>query len=251
MAEAILVTSWDDGHPTDARLAEMLARRRIAATFFAPIANTEGLPVMTGAELRELNAAGFEVAAHTSDHRRLTGLSLAATRRSVIGGKARLEDILGRPVTGFAYPGGRLGPYGRRVAAEAGFLYARTTRMFDLFPGADRLALATTAQFHPHGPAAVIRNWLRHGGGAARLSLAARWLRAGDLLAAVTALADAAVEHGGVFHLWGHGWEIDRFDRWDALARTLEMLTARFPPDRRMTVAQMTDHLRRTASNSA
>ncbi|HEY0835728.1 MAG TPA: polysaccharide deacetylase family protein, partial [Azospirillum sp.] len=181
MAEPILATSWDDGHPADRRLADRLARHGIAATFFVPLANAEGRPVMSPADLRALAAEGFEVAAHTLDHRRLSSLPLAEARRQVVEGRSRLEDILGGPVIGFAYPGGRTGRHGRRLAAEAGFAYARTTRMFCLSPGDDPLMMATTAQIYPHRAGAVLRNWARRGGGLDRLRLAARWLAAGGL----------------------------------------------------------------------
>src|SRR5688500_11915407 len=42
---AIVTTSWDDGHPLDIRLAEMLARHGVAGTFYVPL-RYEGVPVM-------------------------------------------------------------------------------------------------------------------------------------------------------------------------------------------------------------
>lgn len=248
MSEALLVTSWDDGHPTDRRLAERLARLGVAATFFVPIRNSEGLPVMGPADLRALDADGFEVSAHTLDHRRLPGLAEAEARRQLVDGRRRLEDILGKAVSCFAYPGGRIGRQGRRLVAEAGFRYARGTGMFCLTPGDDPLAIATTAQFHPHGAGAVLRNWARQGGGAARLRHALRWLSAGSLEEAVGALAAAPTTRGGTLHLWGHSWEIDEAGLWPQFDRAMTALADGTPPEHRLTVGALGDrHFRRPA----
>lgn len=239
MAEPLLITSWDDGHPADRRLADRLARLGIAATFFAPLHNVEGRAVMTAADLRALAADGFELAAHTLEHRRLTDLPETEARRQLVDGRRRLEDILGAEVCSFAYPGGRIGRRGRRLVAEAGFRYARSTRMFCLSPGNDALAMGTTAQFHPHRTAAALRNWMRQGGGAARMRLALRWLGAGDLEAAVTAMADAASAEGGTLHLWGHSWEIEEQGLWPVLDRVMAGLAARTPSANRLTVGAL------------
>jgi peptidoglycan/xylan/chitin deacetylase (PgdA/CDA1 family) len=238
MADPILVTSWDDGHPDDLRLAERLARLGIAATFFVPVHNSEGRAVMSPADWRALDAAGFELAAHTLDHVRLNSMPPAAAYRQMVEGRQRLEDALGHAVAGFAYPGGRVGRHGRQMAAEAGFTYARTTRMFCLSPGPDRLDMGTTAQFHPHTNAALLRNWLRQGAGRARLHLARRIMAAGGLAQRMALLAEAAATHpgGGVLHLWGHGWEIAGQGLWPVLEDTMARLADRFPPAQCLTV---------------
>lgn len=225
MVELRLVTSWDDGHPADRRLAVLLARHGLAGTFFVPATNSEGRPVMGPQDLRTLAAEGFEIAAHTRDHRRLAGLPPGEVRSQLVDGRRRLEDILGIPITGFAYPGGHPGPHGRQAAIAAGFSYARGTEMFRLDPGPDRFALATTMQFHPHGWA-LARNWLRRGGGGDRLGLAWRLFASGTPEAGVASLLDAALARGGTFHLWGHGWEIDALGLWPALDRACAALAA-------------------------
>jgi peptidoglycan-N-acetylglucosamine deacetylase len=239
-AETTLVTSWDDGHPADLRLAERLTNLGIAATFFVPVRNIEGRPVMKPADWRSLEAAGFEIAAHTLDHVRLSGLPLSEARRQLIEGRLRLEDALGHAVAGFAYPGGKMGRHARRLVREAGFAYARTTRMWCLDPGADILAMSTTAQFYPHGSGAMARNWLRQGAGLHRLALGCRWLTSDTLEARISAMADAAeLSPGSVLHLWGHGWELEELELWSSLTRVMAMLAERIPVDRRLTVGAL------------
>lgn len=236
-AGLILTTSWDDGHPLDRRLAELLLRHGVAATFYVPIRNAGGRPVMTAAEVRALADAGFEVASHTLDHRRLPGLSRDEARRQMIEGRERLQDLLGRPVGGFCYPGGHPGRWGNALAREVGFAYARTTQMLCLDPGSDPFAMPTTAQIHPHHRTALLRNWLRHGGGGNRLE--PLWALTGGPertgggapRTGMERLLALAVRRGGTLHLWGHSWEIHKSDLWamldDVLAAAAALSTQR------------------------
>lgn len=227
MPDLVVTTSWDDGHPADLAVAERLHRHGLAGTFYVPAANREGRPVMAAAEMRTLAAGGFEIGAHTRDHLRLTGLDPAGMRRQIVDGKAQIEDRLGAPVVGFAYPGGRVDAKVRAGVAAAGFRHARTICMLCLGPGPDPLRMATTMQFYPHGPGALLRNWVRNGGGADRLRIGRSWLGAGSLEAATGRILDIAAEQGGVFHLWGHSWEIDRNGLWPTLDRVLASLAER------------------------
>jgi peptidoglycan/xylan/chitin deacetylase (PgdA/CDA1 family) len=239
MAELSLVTSWDDGDPTDMRLAECLARHAVPATFFVPVRNREGRAVLQPAALRGLAEAGFEIGAHTLDHCRLSHLSRRDARHQIADGKHRLEDAIGSDVSGFAYPGGHPGLYGRAVAAEVGFRYARTNRMFCLSPGSDPFRIGTTAQFYPHRCGALMRNWLRGGGTFARLGLARRWMRADGFEHAIETVVALAAARGGVFHLWGHSWEIEAAGLWPILDRTLAGLAKAVPTTARATVRQL------------
>src|SRR5207302_10446441 len=42
-------------------------------------------------------------------------------------------------------------------------------------------------------------------------------------------LLDRVAEHGGVFHLWGHGWEIDALGEWDRLEELMALMGALRP----------------------
>ncbi len=53
MDRVIITTSWDDGHPLDLKLAELLQRYAIPATFYIPIDNIERQGMNTQ-EIREI-----------------------------------------------------------------------------------------------------------------------------------------------------------------------------------------------------
>ena len=224
MTDAALCLSWDDGHPLDRKVAEMMAQAGLAGTFFVPLSNVEGRPVLKGADLHALKDMGFEIGAHGIDHRRLTTLTPAEARRQIVDGKHQLEDVLGSPVRGICYPGGRHTPALRNLVREAGFTYGRTTQMFRVSAGTDPFRLPTTLQLYRHGGAALARNWLRQGMGMDRLALAIRAWRAEDLPGLIATLAEDVARTGGILHLWGHSWEIDERCGWDWLRRIFALL---------------------------
>lgn len=65
--------------------------------------------MMTSAQVKALADAGMEVGGHTVSHPILKNLDLAEARTEIGDGKARLEEITGRPVRLFAYPNGKPG----------------------------------------------------------------------------------------------------------------------------------------------
>jgi peptidoglycan/xylan/chitin deacetylase (PgdA/CDA1 family) len=78
------------------------------------------------------------IGAHTVTHAMLAKHDDATVRREIATSKSVLEERLGRPVRHFAYPVGdptSAGPREFRLAREAGFATAVTTRPGHVFPG--------------------------------------------------------------------------------------------------------------------
>lgn len=220
---AFITTSWDDGHPHDLRVAEMLAEVGLGGTFYVPRSAETG--TMRADQIRRLGES-FELGAHTIDHVDLTRVGDARARREVIDSKSWLEDITGRPCVLFCPPRGR---YGRRHLAmvrEAGFLGIRTVELVSLDrprPRAGLMVMPTTVQAHPHGRAAFGRNFARRAA-IRNLGLYLRHGRSGDWRELARSLLDAAIRRGGVFHLWGHSWEVEANGQWDRLRDVLRLL---------------------------
>ena len=101
----LILTSWDDGHPEDLRIAALLTKFGLSGTFFVPIENREGRSVLVERELRELDR-GFEVGGHTLTHHYLKGIAAEKVRYEIREGKIRVEHALGHEIQGFCYPGG-------------------------------------------------------------------------------------------------------------------------------------------------
>jgi peptidoglycan/xylan/chitin deacetylase (PgdA/CDA1 family) len=118
----------DDGTEDHLLVAEELARRNIAATFFVPAAAL-GRPGHVDVEaLRRLVALGHEVGAHGLRHEPLGRLSADAVRQEVVGSKELLERLLDRPVRLFAPPGGSGHPALESTLQAHGFSASRCTR---------------------------------------------------------------------------------------------------------------------------
>ncbi len=236
--------SVDDGHPLDLRVADLLDRHGLQATFYLPVSNAEGLPVMAPSDARRL-ARRFEVASHTLSHRFLASLDDETARMQVNDGKRRLEDWLGAPVRGFCYPGGR---YRRRHVAmvrEAGFAYARTTQNLRFDAGRLPYEMPTTLQFYPHPRPVLARNLLSQGNRAARLPAFMTAMAGDHWLERAYRLLALAARRGGVFHLWFHAIDLERLALWTALDCFLARAAERVPAASRVTngtlAAEMAD----------
>jgi peptidoglycan-N-acetylglucosamine deacetylase len=219
-----ITTSWDDGHPLDLRLAELLDRYHLPATFYVPLRNSR--PTLSPAQIRELSQR-FEIGAHTVNHLRLKGLAETQARREIGDSKKHLEDILGKPCSIFCFPGGNYDRIHFRMLRDAGFAGARTVELLSFARPRTRDGVAvipTTIQAYPRRTTSYLRNALK------RFSVEAVWnlLRGGSTknwpeFAAV--LLQRAAGGGGVFHLWGHSWEIEEAGQWQALERTLQAIS--------------------------
>jgi peptidoglycan/xylan/chitin deacetylase (PgdA/CDA1 family) len=220
--EVYITTSWDDGHPLDLRLAELLHKYKLPATFYIPLDNT--LPVLTPSQVRELSTE-FEVGGHTVHHCDLLTMPDNVTRTEIIDCKSMLEEICGRPCTAFCFPKGHFRRNHLRNVREAGYRMARTVELMSLeMPRTqDGVAMMpTTIQAGPSGFSTVARNSFKR-------------LRPMNLFRHVryrksnwVATAEAVLEHvlssGGVYHFWGHSWEVDEMDQWQNLERVFAML---------------------------
>jgi peptidoglycan/xylan/chitin deacetylase (PgdA/CDA1 family) len=87
--------------------------------------------MMRPAQIKRLHDQGMEIGGHTVNHPILTVLDEQQARAEIVGGKHRLEEITGAPVTLFAYPNGKPGrDYGPRdvdLVRQAGFTTAVST----------------------------------------------------------------------------------------------------------------------------
>jgi peptidoglycan/xylan/chitin deacetylase (PgdA/CDA1 family) len=136
-----VVVTLDDGLNCTCETAlPILERRGFPATVFVVSGllgrtnewlHTAGFPkrsMLSVAGLRRLAAAGLDVGSHTVSHPWLSKLPANVARAEVRDSKARLEDIIGRPVVHFAYPYGDYTAAVRDFVVEAGYVAACSTR---------------------------------------------------------------------------------------------------------------------------
>jgi peptidoglycan/xylan/chitin deacetylase (PgdA/CDA1 family) len=134
----VLVT-MDDGDPSvfDAA-APIFARHRIPYVVFAVPGRIGRADHMSAAQLRELADAGAEIGSHSMHHRSMTSLTGPELAADLSDSRKALEDIVGKPVTSFAYPFGTLRDFDARVAralADAGYALGFTSQHGAISPG--------------------------------------------------------------------------------------------------------------------
>ena len=222
----LITTSWDDGHPLDLRLAAMLEAHGVRGTFYVPVERA-GFPVMTGGQMRSLGEMGMEVGSHTMTHAVLTRLDRRRALDELTNSKTRLEDSIGEPVTSFCYPRGRFNRRVRGWAAEAGYRLARTTVAFRTETTFHPFAMPVSLQIFPHSPQVHFRHALKEWNLPGLANWGVRWSGETDLAGLAARMLDSILPNGGVFHLWGHSWEIERHGLWGAVERVLGVIRGR------------------------
>lgn len=238
MKQAILSLSIDDGHPSDLRMADLLRQHGLRATFYIPLRNCEGPPVLTPSAIRDL-AVDFEIGSHTLEHRFLTQLNVHDALMQIQDGKTALEDLLGKKVEGFCYPGGKYRAVHKMMVQSAGFTFARTTKNLFLSAGHQAYELPTTLQFYPHSRSVVLRNYISQGDWKLRRTALGVIGYESDWLDRLYLLLEYAARSGGVFHLWCHSLDIGKLGLWKRLDELLRFAARRFPAAQRLDNGQL------------
>jgi peptidoglycan/xylan/chitin deacetylase (PgdA/CDA1 family) len=130
LPDRAVVLTFDDGFEDfHSRAMPLLDRYGFTATVFVTtgwVQDAGPLPagrrpgrMLSWTQIAEAADAGIEIAAHSHLHPQLDQLPGRLLREELRSSKARLEDKLGSPVAGLAYP---FGYYNARVRQEAGAL---------------------------------------------------------------------------------------------------------------------------------
>lgn len=208
----LITTSWDDGSPHDFRLAELLEKYNMTGTFYIPKHNQEH-PVMDEPSVRALSR-NFEIGGHTLNHVNLREASENTVELEVAGCHKWLEEVTGQEPKSFCIPFGKYKNTTVDAITRAGFTYIRTTELLDT--GGNDLPSATTLQLYNHTKTTYALHLIKR----ARFGNLLTWLK-GNSPGELEHLADyyiRLIDRGrGVFHLWGHSWEIEEFGLWKKL----------------------------------
>jgi peptidoglycan-N-acetylglucosamine deacetylase len=218
-----ITTSWDDGHPLDLRVAELLTKHGLRGTFYVPMTAENG--TMTAAQIRELGRA-FEIGAHTLNHTVLTSATEQQAWQEIVGSKSWLENNSGLPCVMFCPPKGKYSDRHLTMVRKAGYLGVRTVELLSLDfprPKSGIALLPTTIQAHPHDLLALARNVIK------RAAFDNLWQfvaygRSTDWPTLARSLLRHAIKCGGVFHLWGHSWELQQTSQWQRLEEVIRFM---------------------------
>jgi len=219
--DIIITTSWDDGSLSDMRLAELLIKYRIPATFYLPIDNVERR-CLGRAEISSL-ARDFDIGCHTYHHTDLTGISTHKAQKEIMDGKQELEQIIGRDVSSFCYPFGRYNDSIVKIVKACGFTGARTIRL-NTRRISNPYKTGTMVNAKPY----FFTRYILHTVASKDFTMLGFILKKGlylkdwDRIAAES--LDFIMNNGGIWHLWGHSWEIEANSYWDKLESIFRLI---------------------------
>lgn len=234
----LFTCSIDDGHPSDLQAAELLEKHGFGATFFIPVHNREDPAMLTPVQMRQVGKR-FEIGSHTFDHCYLNYVDVREAYYQISESKTRLEDLIGEPVTGFCYPGGKFSDRDIELVRACNYHYARTTTNLRFDAGRDPFRMPTTIQFFPHSRDVYIRNFLAAGQWLQRQQGLWTALSEENWLRRLYALFDHACTHGKVFHLWWHSKQVGELNAWRDLDAFLQYVASRVPAANRVSNAEL------------
>jgi peptidoglycan-N-acetylglucosamine deacetylase len=225
MLDRYVTISVDDGYPADAKVADLLQKFNLQATFYIPARNAEHA-VMGAAEIRQLSQR-FEIGAHTYNHVALAGLPDELAWSEIVDGKKWLEEVLGTAVSSFCYPKGKFNASTVALVKKAGFRGARTC-LFNLheFPKDPfRWGLSTHAGNHTVG--IQLRHAILEGNFAGIRNFFSCYNASTDWQNHFHCALNHVQEHGGIAHLYLHSWEIEESGEWEKLETVLNSISDR------------------------
>ena len=218
-----ITTSWDDGHPLDLRLTKLLKKYNLAATFYIPLNNREG-PVINEKEIKSL-AQSFEIGGHSISHTDLTTIPLEEAKKEITVSKTRLEEIIEKPVNMFCFPRGKFNKNLIDIVKKASFSGIRTVDMFNMSFPKDKILLRPTLQIYDYRRQIYIKQAIKK----KKIKIFYFCLTKKPFTWSVLAkfLFDGILTEGGLLHLWGHSWEIEKLNLWNDLENIFKYISRR------------------------
>lgn len=202
--------SIDDGAKFDKKLAKLFIDAGIPTTVYLPvdyvgISYIKGYPPLSEQNLRWIED-NCEIGSHTVSHPYLTRIPLEQARQEIVDSKNMLEARHGRKITSFCYPRGYANADIIKLVKDAGYTTARNTLVGNLYKPEDPLWTPTTVHL------GVNRN--EYGG--------LDWLEyACKMFDKAKELADRSEI---IYHIWGHGWEIEKHNQWHKVEELIKVL---------------------------
>jgi hypothetical protein len=218
--------SWDDGAVEDLKLMDISLKHGIPGIFFIPATNKER-DVISKKEIQLLTANNFEVGSHTYSHCYLTQISFKKAIEEMISGKDFLEQITGREVPHFCFPGG----YYNKKLVDVSRVYFKSARSADTGALVEYESFLVKPSFHffDRGKRSLVFNSLKNNSIIFRIVL--KYILSADyfdiLVKILVELSDMPELYRVI--VWGHSWEINQFDLWKKLEDLFISINHSFP----------------------
>jgi len=232
MSNLLFTTSWDDGSVLDLKLEELLSRYGIKGTFYVPKQfDGEGLGRKFSSYGRRLNESEIielssrqEIGGHSLTHRNMAGLTQEEIKEEIFGSKVFLENLIGNPLKIFSFPGGKFNEDVLRYSKEAGFLGVRTTKKLTFHKPTNSFLMDVTTVCQPFPFRKLDSNHFYWKDILSPLSTYQPMQFSTSWLSLAKKLFNKALLQGNYFHLYGHSWELEKYDMWEDLESFLKFV---------------------------
>jgi len=207
----IITTSWDDGNRFDFRVSEMLEKFSLKGTFYIPVQYSHR--DLDDKDVLKLSKK-FEIGSHGLTHTRLTSLGMGEKMKELVDSKKNLEKIVHKKIKCFAYPYGAYDTESLECVRSAGYTFARTSKEFHL--GKQKNTLVSHISLELSNKISRL------------LSPRGFWyvITCGSWTRIAKRLFDKTPDNG-VFHVFGHSWEIAKNNEWKKLEQLFKYITSR------------------------
>lgn len=219
----ILTTSWDDGHPLDIRLLELLEKYSIKGTFYIPLCNPENEVMQTNL-IQEISNYQ-EIGGHTVNHKFLDALNYKEAKYEIYQCKLLIENIISKQIDAFCFPGGRYSNRDIELILNAGFLFGRTTKLLSA-TNVNSYLMNTSIQVFNHSSITLSKHCIRHFNFHALISNFLFINSNRDFFELAISNFLKQIKPYDVLHIWGHSWEIDKFNLWNRLEDLFKYLSS-------------------------
>lgn len=226
--------SLDDGNKYDIKLLELFEKYGLKATFYIPKEDKWfRRKNLNDKEIKKI-AQTQEIGAHSLTHASLKDISFKQQQEEIFESKKYLEKLLRQKISMFCYPYGIYNNIIIDLVRKSGYIGARTTDSC-FFEVGDPFKMKVSLHIYPYPFLKKPEEysnlfWLRKillplkefEGVVDKYNLGYNsyfsWL----------ALAKNMLEYfftkGEVFHIWGHSWEIEKFNMWQELEEFFKIL---------------------------
>lgn len=221
--EKIITTSWDDGNPLDLKIADLLKKYGLKGTFYIPKINSN-YPVMNDKEILSLST-DFEIGGHTLNHINLNGIPYEKMKMEISACRNWIYEITGIIPKSFCYPQGRFDKNAIEIVKKAGFNYGRTVGLFKIKIN-NYFTASTTLQLMEHSNYVYFKNLIKRKNFTGLINLFQMYNNS-DLISLTNYFLNQIELKGGIFHIWGHSWEIEEFNLWNKAEIVFDQLSQR------------------------
>jgi peptidoglycan/xylan/chitin deacetylase (PgdA/CDA1 family) len=189
-----LLVSVDDGSKADMRIGELVDKYKAECIFYIPVRWEEvnlqrGREPLSRAEFLEI-AARFEIGSHTINHPLLTRIDPLAARFEIQRSRVLMQDLTGQRIRSLAWPRGYTNPTLQQYALESGYEDARGVGVGYFHESENRFDVKTTL----------------HAGCDRKEYGGQDWFSYGKYM-----LEQAKDTPDSIYHIWCHGWELERY----------------------------------------